>query len=152
MSQKIDLGKVIGPIGPQGIPGEPGAMGPTGPQGTFGPTGATGPVGPTGPQGTFGPTGAMGAMGPTGPRGAIGPTCVEGKPVTWVPGGDDQSTVVSFSKLTNITSAVVTPRVRSTSGAGPVLEIGGISGKNVTVVVDNDGGDVAGFYIIAYGS
>ncbi len=157
----------IGPVGPTGAQGDAGPVGPTGPTGAIGPvgptgaqgdagpvgpTGPTGAIGPVGPSGATGPTGAVGPTGPTGARGAIGPTCVQGKYVSWYPGGDDETISVYFSSLNNIICAVVTPRVDSTYGAGPVLEISSISGKNVYVCVDNDSGNVKGFDIIAYGS
>lgn len=147
-----DIGP-IGPTGPAGPTGPVGPTGPTGPQGLTGPTGPTGPAGPQGPTGYAGPTGARGLVGPTGPTGpvgATGPTCVEGKYVSWNPSKDDETINVTFSSLSSITCAVVTPRVDSTYGAGPVLEISSISGRTVTVCVDNDSGNVKGFDIIAY--
>lgn len=78
----------------------------------------------------------------------LGQTKIYVENVVWAPGKDDQKYPINpgFS----VRGAVVTARSKSYYGAGPVLAVE-IFSTSVNVVVDNDGGDLAGFCIIIWG-
>ena len=78
----------------------------------------------------------------------LGETKIYVNNINWAPGKDDQK--YSISPGFSVKGAVVSAKSKSYYGAGPVLAVE-IYNTSVNVVIDNDGGDLAGFCIIIWG-
>lgn len=78
----------------------------------------------------------------------VGNTKFRAYDISWAPGKDDARYPINTG--ISVRGATVSAKSKSYYGAGPVLAIEK-SGSTVTVVVDNDAGDLAGFCLIVWG-